>query len=69
MAGYKAEIPSVGGKAPKWVVTNQNDSNDFYIAKLGATNVTEFSSGISANSGLTDITAGPDGNVWFTGVS
>lgn len=38
MAGYKAEIPSVGGKAPKWVVTNQNDSNDFYIAKLGATN-------------------------------
>ena len=38
MEGYTAKIPSVGGKAPKWVVTNQNDSNDFYIAKLGATN-------------------------------
>lgn len=38
LAGYKAGTPSVGGKAPKWVLTNENNSNDFYIAKLGATN-------------------------------
>jgi streptogramin lyase len=28
--------------------------------------ITEFSTGISANSGPNGITAGPDGNVWFT---
>jgi hypothetical protein len=38
LLGYKARIPSVGGKAPKWVLTNENDPDDFYIAKLGATN-------------------------------
>jgi hypothetical protein len=38
LAGYKAGMPSVGGKAPKWVLTSEYDPNDFYIAKLGATN-------------------------------
>jgi hypothetical protein len=38
LAGYKAGTPSVGGKAPKWVLTNEKDPNNFYIAKLGATN-------------------------------
>jgi hypothetical protein len=38
LAGYKAGTPSVGGKAPKWVLTNDKDPNNFYIAKLGATN-------------------------------
>ena len=32
----------------------------------GAATVTEFSDGIAAGSGPTGITAGPDGNVWFT---
>lgn len=31
-------MPSVGGKAPKWVLTNKNSPEDFFIAKLGATN-------------------------------
>jgi hypothetical protein len=30
--------------------------------------VTEFSTGISAGAGVVDITAGPDGNLWFTEV-
>lgn len=38
LAGYEARTPSVGGKAPKWVLTSLTDPNDFYIAKLGATN-------------------------------
>src|SRR5262245_28898572 len=32
----------------------------------GAQVITEFSAGISAGAGLYDITAGPDGNLWFT---
>src|SRR6266516_3008942 len=32
----------------------------------GAQVVTEFSAGISAGAGLANITAGPDGNLWFT---
>jgi hypothetical protein len=31
-------MPSVGGKAPKWVLTQEDDPEDFIIAKLGATN-------------------------------
>lgn len=38
LSGYEARTPSVGGKAPKWVLTSLTDANDFYIAKLGATN-------------------------------
>jgi hypothetical protein len=38
LAGYKASQPSVGGKAPKWVLVNEQNQEDFYIAKLGATN-------------------------------
>lgn len=38
LTGYEARIPSVGGKAPKWVLTKLVEPNDFYIAKLGATN-------------------------------
>lgn len=38
LGGYKAQQPSVGGKAPKWVLVNEADPDDFYIAKLGATN-------------------------------
>jgi streptogramin lyase len=37
------------------------------IGRITPTGVTtEFSGGISRGSGLTDITAGPDGNLWFT---
>jgi hypothetical protein len=35
---YVAGTPSVGGKAPKWVLTHKKDPQDFYIAKLGSTN-------------------------------
>jgi hypothetical protein len=31
-------MPSVGGKAPKWVLTREGNPEDFFIAKLGATN-------------------------------
>jgi HipA-like C-terminal domain len=31
-------MPSVGGKAPKWVLSREEDSEDFFIAKMGATN-------------------------------
>jgi hypothetical protein len=31
-------MPSVGGKAPKWVLTRDDNPEDFFIAKLGATN-------------------------------
>jgi hypothetical protein len=40
MRGYVVEIAdqSIGGKAPKWIVRGQLGSDDFYIAKFGATN-------------------------------
>src|SRR5436305_9989978 len=28
--------------------------------------ITEFTTGLTNNSGVNEITAGPDGNVWFT---
>ncbi len=44
-----------------------------FAALLGLTSgtaqaqvVTEFSAGITAGAGLRGITAGPDGNLWFT---
>jgi hypothetical protein len=41
LTGYKpapASIVSIGGKAPKWVLINDADPDDFYIAKLGSKN-------------------------------
>ena len=38
LSGYQALMPSVGGKAPKWVLTREGNPEDFFIAKLGATN-------------------------------
>lgn len=41
LRGYKAasaSVVSIGGKAPKWVLVNDADPDDFYIAKLGSVN-------------------------------
>jgi len=38
VAWVPSQQPSVGGKAPKWVLINEKNPDDFYIAKLGSTN-------------------------------
>src|SRR5258708_1766324 len=38
----------------------------WFEARARAQVVTEFGSGITALSGVLDITTGPDGNLWFT---
>ena len=39
---------------------------DFVATAVSGNTITEFSTGITANADLIDITAGPDGNLWFT---
>ncbi len=43
-----------------------NQIGEITASGLGAGMVTEWSSGITADAGLSDITLGPDGNLWFT---
>jgi hypothetical protein len=39
LAGYRAAPDiGIGGKAPKWVLVREGNPEDFFIAKLGATN-------------------------------
>src|SRR6185437_963449 len=40
MPGYVVQVAdqSIGGKAPKWIIQGPGGTDDFYIAKLGATN-------------------------------
>jgi hypothetical protein len=40
MPGYVVQVAdqSIGGKAPKWIIQGPGGADDFYIAKLGATN-------------------------------
>src|SRR3954453_8064686 len=57
---------SVGAASVKRGVTDQRGR----IARVSVTgHVRTFSQGLTAHSKPATITAGPDGNIWFTGVA